>query len=757
MSSTRNRSTGDKGVAIIMVALALIPLMTFAAFGVDLASWYSRVSYIQKSADAASLAGTVWMPDINEARAVACASLLANGISGNGSSTHCGSAGDFEITIEPGSTATSLRVIVTDPSATRYFSQVLGDGDQRLTRSAEAEYNLPIPLGSPLNYFGGDASRTQPPTPDPVFSVAWPTDATTRRPVNFAPDGCNVGTSSGQGLGAWSSGGSFNAGNHSNSDPQCQWTVTGTVVAGTSSVPPPDYSTRAPNNPTCRVRDDGSASGTIFGRWNAGSPPTWTTNTGGSSGMCVWNNMATDVASIPPGYDSFPAPTNRACRIGYETTGPGGGHWTSGGSGTFQATTPGSIVGENQSTGNRLCQWTPQITSFTPPTPPNPIAANRSPGFWASISGPGGVATQGNAYSVRCTFELNDCSNANLNTMHRDTGFWYVVKIPSSGAASTDIRVFDASYNIDGTSGSGAGDSSDDDQDFNVEYRVFQQTNPLDFTERVPTAGQPGAGNNTPGSCWWDLEPTAANVTTFGGSWQNLCTIAAPANGDLYLVNVRTTSDDGEGAGVNSYALEAISSACGVDEACQPTVYAFADMGMYNNLDAGLSTFYLAEVGPQFAGKTLVIELWDSGDANGVAEMTPMMPSAAAFRPVTPVPSGDCTYGADTPNPRHDSSQFGGATSPGVAEDTVPAGATCTIVTANQPSGSGTPRRPQYNDEWLTIKVSIPADYSCVLGVNPENTVNSCWWGIQYDFSAAATDVTTWRARIEGNPVHLTQ
>ena len=174
MTGTTTRSHGEQGVAVIFTALCLIPLMTFAAFGVDLASWYSRTSYLQKSADAAALAGTVWMPNLGKATTVACDSLLENGIDGG----ECGS-GPFDVVIDRGATATSLLVTVTDPNAARYFSQVLSGGDQALTRSAEAEYNLPIPLGSPLNYFGGDSTRTvQQPPPD-TYAIAWPTDYTT--------------------------------------------------------------------------------------------------------------------------------------------------------------------------------------------------------------------------------------------------------------------------------------------------------------------------------------------------------------------------------------------------------------------------------------------------------------------------------------------------------------------------------------------------------------------------------------------------
>jgi hypothetical protein len=67
---------------------------------------------------------------------------------------------------------------------------------------------------------------------------------------------------------------------------------------------------------------------------------------------------------------------------------------------------------------------------------------------------------------------------------------------------------------------------------------------------------------------------------------------------------------------------------------------------------------------------------------------------------------------------------------------------------------TGTARR--FNDEWLHIRVQIPSSYTCTPGLNPETTAGSCWWGIRYDFSSQPYDVTTWRSRIEGNPVHLT-
>lgn len=764
--TTRSRSRGEQGVAIIITALCLIPLMTFAAFGVDLASWYSRTSYLQKSADAAALAGTVWMPNLTKARTIACESLLRNGIDGG----DCG-AGDFEVTIARGSTSTSLRITITDPNAKRYFSQVLGGGQQRLTRMAEAEYNLPIPLGSPLNYFGGDEDTTVLPTPDPVFSVSWPTDSATRPPANRAPNGCNVGTSSAQGFGAWPSTGSFNAGGFSSSDPQCQWTVTGTVAAGTTSVPPPDYFTRAPSNPTCRVRDDGAAAGTVLGRWNSGSPPTFQTSSGsGSPAMCSWPNMTTDAASIPPHFSSTPLPTTRPCRIGYATSGVGGGHWSAS---AYSATTPASIEGENQTAGNRLCQWTALITSTTPPTPPNPIESDRSPGFWANVYGPGQLAANGDPFSTRCLSNYNCTGTPNQEykaLTDPNRGFWYTVQIPEGGSGTVALNVFDAAINyqdpryIDRSERSGSIATLGTDADFQTEFRVFKQDNPLDYTIRSPLqdAGISGNANPADGRCHWQLR----NQTEFAGTWRPLCTFTASA-GERYLVNVRSNTVGATNeAGSNGYAIEAV---LGGDRrhSFSPSIYAVDAMAMFNkNPAGGAGEFYLAKVAPEHAGKTLVVGLYDGGDSVQNAVVYPLRPQAGSPG-LEKVDEGDCSWtSSPAPNaviPPASDSGGGRETSSDRINTGVKLRSTAQVPDSPDAfcgiqAAVGSTR--QFNGAWLEIRVEIPADYACNPALNrPDTEANSCWWAIRYEFGGTnpTSDETTWQARVDGNPVHLTQ
>lgn len=746
MTGTRTRSKGEQGVAVIITALCLIPLMTFAAFGVDLASWYSRTSYLQKSADAAALAGTVWMPNLTKSTQIACDSLEKNGIDGG----DCGS-GDFEVTVERGSTVTSLRVIVTDPDAKRYFSQVVSGGQQSLTRSAEAEYNLPIPLGSPLNYFGGDAARTQ---EDPVttHTLVWPSNAnSSSRPPAVAQNGetaqafgCNVGTLSEQGYGRWTDASTYSSGGFSGST-RCLYTVSRSNSGSASSnVPPPDYSTRRANQTPCRIRTNGT--GTVLGKWLSNG--TFTTNTSGSDPTCQWRNSTFD--ALPPGFNGAYAPVNRPCRVSYDPT---QGWWGPNTNSSYSTTSV--PVGTSLASGNRLCRWAAVIDSVTT-TPVNPIDSSRSPGFWAAIEGPQTRAYQGDAYSTRCYTSSSCSSDQNamyLQPSNTDRGFWYVVKIPAGLSGTVDLNVFDAAY-VSGNLQDGAGDRSlDGGGNFPTQFQVWRQNNALDFTDR--TAQFSGSPNTTDGSCNWSIGQDGS----FKTQWRRLCTLSV-SPGQTYLINVQTTGTSG--AGVNGYALEAVAGGSHANTP-QPALYAYASMAMQNNnfcdptpCTPPPGTFYLAEVGPQYAGRTLVMELWDSGDVGGgTASMFPMMPATTSTnpsnpnlpKPVIPVPAGQCTYTADA-NPN---SRISGTTG---TEYTTPqgsdSGSQCGIQTS---TGSATAR---FNGEWLRIRIDIPANYTCTVGINPETTGGSCWWGIRYTFGGSANDVTTWQARIEGNPVHLT-
>lgn len=732
----RRLRRGERGLSIILVTLLLVPMMIFAAFGVDLAAWYHRAGELQRSADAAALAGAVWMPNETRAKAEALNSLLSNGfivtnVEGSVSSDGLSAVARRGLT----GSGSSFEVTLTDADIEQYFSQVF-TGSPTLTRSAEAEYNLPLPLGSPLNYFGGDASRVDPGSTT-TYSLAWPSP--NRNPVTIPGGGCNA--SSSQSVGRWTGSGFQNVANSGSNT--CQWQLQTQVVTS----PPTGATTLIPNNVPCNRQQSPSSQN---GRWNTGSPANYTSNNRHTSGtgnrQCQW----TIAIDVPVNYNDNTAANravNRPCNV------PNYGRWPS--SGSFQNN---SYHTGTAADGNRLCEFLSRLNSVTTPNP-NPINANRSPGFWAAIEGPRTRAIQGDAYSTRC-WNTNNCSGTVENAMYTsgvNRGYWYVVEVPSDfpAGSSIAINVFDAAYNP-GATESTAGDRGldSDSSDFPTQFQVYEQTNPLDFNARSQLWSS--GPNTTAGSCNWSI----TDVTSFRAAWQNLCNISSAQAGDIYLINVQTTGTTG--AGVNGYALEAVRGCAQLTPTVdcahggvQPALYAYSSMQMQNNNfcggTSGVScpppdaTFYLAEVGPQYAGRTLVMELWDPGDVSGTGRMTPMMPSASLPRPVVAVPSSICTYTSDhAPN-----SSISGLSTP-VTSETRPSGSECTITSAS--SGNS-----NFQGLWLRIRIDIPSTYTCddSEGVNPEVDPNSCWWGIRYSFTASANDVTTWQARIEGNPLQL--
>jgi len=691
-TTRRGRGARDDGVAAVLVALLVIPLVLFAALGVDVASWHSRVSFLQKSADAAAAAGSVWMPNLIKATTVAEESLAMNGI--------VDGVDDVTVAVTEGSTPTSLRVELTDQSAERYLSQMLS-GDQVITRFAEAEYFLPLPLGSPLNYFGGDASKT-----NRLLTWPIPYDWTGRGLVG--PYTCNVGTASAQGLGRWTSATSYNTG-FTNNASQCRWTVVATTTPAAPSV-------QHPSNVPCNVLH---AAAGVLGRWVTATAddlePTYdsTSRYGSGTGnrQCTWAIPDTEPEDL-----ATRAPVNAPCNVTGELA---DGRWVT-------TVYSANVVHRDGNVGQRLCEWTANLTAGT-----NPIVSTRSPRFWAQIHGPGGNQQSGDAYSTKCTVDTN-CATPD-NTLYTDAsdanqGYWYVIKAPAGGGGPTTIRIFDASL-TSGTSSAGTGDSAivSGSMSFATSYRVYEQTNPLDFNARTPVTA--GSAANHEGSCNWSLQ----QEVTFRLQWADLCTITMQP-GDTYLLNVRSAAITGvaNSAGRNSYAIEAVSTGPGA----QPALYAYNKMVMYNNVSSGAATFYVAEVSPEYAGKTLVLELYDPGESSADAWLYPMMPSAIDTGAVVSPPTANCSFSSTRASyPRAVDLNNGGL---------------CSIRTTEGSS-------PLYNGYWVTIRVTIPTTYTCTAGLNPEVSAGSCWWGIRYNFGGAATDTTTWQARVEGNPVHLTQ
>jgi len=155
----RDDRGGDGGYAIALVALSLIVIIAMAAFSVDVSNWYLNGQREQRAADAAALAGVVFLPqDVTTASNTASATALLNGYGG---SAPCGSnTPPCSVTVDTVPNHTNqLKVTVTN-KVTNFFGPVLGVGQTAISRSAVAEYQGPVPMGSPVNGMGNEVVLT---------------------------------------------------------------------------------------------------------------------------------------------------------------------------------------------------------------------------------------------------------------------------------------------------------------------------------------------------------------------------------------------------------------------------------------------------------------------------------------------------------------------------------------------------------------------------------------------------------------------
>jgi hypothetical protein len=140
----RGKRREEDGFVLVYVALCMTVLLGMAAFGVDIGAWYLRAEKIQRTADAAAMAGVVYMPgDLTQATQVADGVAESNGFDVNEVSVAA-------VANEPH----ELLVTIKDPNVPSYFARAFGINSIHETRTGVAEYQPSIPLGSPENSFG---------------------------------------------------------------------------------------------------------------------------------------------------------------------------------------------------------------------------------------------------------------------------------------------------------------------------------------------------------------------------------------------------------------------------------------------------------------------------------------------------------------------------------------------------------------------------------------------------------------------------
>jgi hypothetical protein len=224
---------------------------------------------------------------------------------------------------------------------------------------------------------------------------------------------------------------------------------------------------------------------------------------------------------------------------------------------------------------------------------------------------------------------------------------------------------------------------------------------------------------------------------SFFRQWVSICSVNSPVQGTYFLQVQTGKKIDGtaapNGGGSNRFSIR-VGAGSNFSTTNGLHVYGNQKMGAYANATGANTQFFLTRVLPGEAGKTLVLNFYDTGDASQPGTLAVLPPSDSN---VTGGVFANCLF---TQPP-------GNASGPpwGTFSST---GSGCNITGV---SNSGT---PNYNGQWVTWEIPIPGTYTC----NSADPLG-CWTKLQFVYPAgtSVSDTTTWSAYILGEPVRLIQ
>jgi hypothetical protein len=601
---------------------------------------------MQKAADAAALAGVVWLPDLTEATTVAKATAKSNG--------YDDALSNITVTVTKLSD-NELKVVITDTAGKVYLAKWVKNS-VTITRSATAKYVLPVPLGSPRNFFGTGPMYTS--SPEYFYAAI---NGTCQSKVQGDPFAV-----------PWFSTANNNACSTSNRsantdyiDPadadQYQYYIT--VPAGrtqdilVSLWNPAGNETHTTSTSTTNNYND------TFTSQSTSAPATSCTGSGG-------NYTCTTTLSVSATASRFNTPSTSCSSSGGTYTCSTSFRTSSGTTTTKQTTSTGGqpSQGTCTNTGSSTDRtWTCPITIVTS------IQADSTPS-------PQACSLSSGKYTCRLNWSYTTTSTS--STSVTDPG----------GGSSVPTTTFSL-YSADST--------PLDDSD-----------NPLLSASQCGTASYPNPHTYASGY-------SGSTRTILGqDGWDDFCVIPASAPSGKYILSLKNSSTD-SASGLNGYAVMAsytnsIGTVCDsrTDTMC-PKVAGKNWISIYANQTSSVATFYLAEISGEYAGKTLLITLFDPGEGGNYIEI--LDPNG------NPVSFVATDMGSD-------------GTSPG----TPLSSSTKLDVTQSR-----------YNGHYVQLSIDLPSNYL--------TSYSQYWWKIRYTFtSGSVTDRTTWGVRVLGNPVHLT-
>lgn len=401
-----------------------------------------------------------------------------------------------------------------------------------------------------------------------------------------------------------------------------------------------------------------------------------------------------------------------------------------------------------------------------------PAGANVRQHFWLSVNGYCTAKEEGDFYLSRYDGTSNETplgcgaealptssSYSEPNPDYNGAGYVYAVVAPHGRSNHIDLQFYDIAYCPDGSSASASSPIDEkliaSGSQITTYIRVrYPDTNGTPFNlqdDDLMWEGSVASGaNNCPRyyRTWWS--PSNADGVrgprNNGGRPLRIKTSDAPtspSHNNRYHIEVWTQREPNS-FGFNNFAIRAnIQSRsgrrCDVRGYAQcPQVSGETAMSVFADAPTSTATFYLAQIGNGYAGKAMVINLWDPGE--GGQELR-------VFNP-------------DTGDSNSDAWPFRWRTAP---PDTLSPGWTNDYVlnvsgTGPQPGPGGTRYGTgKFNDRNVEMLIPLPSNYAASRGG---------WWRLRYSFGAAnpncaptspVCDRTTWMVRVVGDPVHLTR
>lgn len=709
-STTPRRRNERRGGQIIPIfALSLLVFVGMTALVVDISWYWANNLRIQRAADAAALAGVVYLPgDVPAAQSAALAEAAKNGYTN----------GVGGVTVNPYQDPTNprrLKVQITAPVGT-FFMRVFGIASIPATRSAKAEFILPVPMGSPENYYGVFGTLR---TPNGGTTVTTPADTGWLAPTATASPSNWTSAQN-----AFASDDVY-ATKNSTTKPYQAYRNFGFSFPGGATITgiEVEVEARSSDPSGCRLGVELSWNrGTNYTAAGAFAPLSGTDQTvvlGASNdrwGRSSWTttqlnntNFRVRVAYIDPGAACTNGSTTFLDRIRVRV------HYTTS---TF-------VPDQN-------------VTS--------PYGDSLAPrGFWGTMLNQGAEDVNGDAYLPYYEVRTSRTNPEYQPNSHYD----YAVQLPP-GATNGEVWIFDPVFCATNGSGRyGTGDRwfSGTAATSAFYYLYDTQNTPYNLEDdslvassgnlfrRIQASDTTLGGPSGLPSCARGAVTNPADGRYWHNRWWKLADgLSGGPTGRTYRVRTSSTdpsdpTDQRSSNGHNSFAIWARATGG------TPRVYGIGAMEAFSPLQGGqASIFYLAQIEAVHAGKTMEINLWDPGDTGSLAaNLQILMPTPTGYTPAT------FNYRAKRGTTNANATNCNATTGSGV-----------TSVTTNTGGSS------RFNGCWLTIEIPIPSTYSAP---QPPGEQEPGWWKIRYNMSGSTSsnsfDVTTWEVQIRGNPVHL--